>query len=445
MGEASPEAPFLREFFAALNERGVRYAVLRNSETLPDSLGGSDLDMQVRHDQVPEALGLLSDVAESYGGCVMARMRAPHFVQTELMGRRDGVWWGCCVDVFDGVYVQSVLPIAGDGVLECRVDNGHGVWTLPHDVGHYLGFVKELLIAGKRSDRYEAGAKRAVAANLDGFVLSESCRTFIRKTLAEGYATARAFVNSWKLSLALRHPIYFFRNSLGFSLSRLVRYFRPCGKMIVVMGTDGAGKTTVLEAILPVIRTMNHNGTVVHHLKPDLLPPLGRLRGVRYESGHVCTTPHASRPSGFAFSLVRVSYLLLDYIFGYWLKVRVRLAKTPIAYWIFDRYAYDLLIDPRRFRVKLPQFIIKVFLFFIPRPDLILCLGGEPEKIYARKPETSLEEVRRQVAALRKFCDGNPRAVWIDTTTSLESSVDAALSAILARMRERVRAIRVNP
>lgn len=431
------EATFLTAFFAALNERGVRYAVLRNAETLPQSLKDGDVDILTTANGIAEIASILELVAAACGGRVMARMRAPHFVQTELMGCVKGSWWGCCLDLFDGVYVQSVLPIVGEGVLDCRVDNGQGVWTLPHDVGHYLGFVKELLVAGKRSVRYEVGAKRAVAANLDGFVLSERCRTFIRKALAEGHATARAFVNAWKLDLALRHPIYFWRNSLGFSLSRLVRYFRPCGKMIAVMGTDGAGKTTVLEAILPVIRAMNHNGTVVHHLKPDLLPPLGRFRGVKSEPGRVCATPHASRPSDFAFSLVRVAYLLLDYVLGYWLKVRVRIAKTPIAYWILDRYADDLLIDPRRFRVKLPQGVLKALLFLVPRPDLILCLGGEPEKIYARKPETSLEEVRRQVAALRRFCDDNPRAVWIDTTGPVEASANAALTAILSRLQKR--------
>ena len=40
----TPETPFLIDFFASLRERGVRYAVMRNSETLPESRGGSDLD-----------------------------------------------------------------------------------------------------------------------------------------------------------------------------------------------------------------------------------------------------------------------------------------------------------------------------------------------------------------------------------------------------------------
>ena len=209
--------------------------------------------------------------------------------------------------------------------------------------------------------------------------------------------------------------------------------------MIVVMGTDGSGKTTLLNAISPVLKTMTHGKLVIHHLKPDLFPPLGRFRGVKHEKGRVCATPHASKRSGFWGSLVRISYLMCDYILGYWLKVRIRLSKTPITYWIFDRYAYDMLIDSRRFRIKLPQWIIKTFLFFVPAPDLILCLGGDPEKIYARKPETSLEEVQRQMSALKKFCADNNKAVWIDTTKSVDESSDAVLTAILDRLaKERI-------
>ena len=207
--------------------------------------------------------------------------------------------------------------------------------------------------------------------------------------------------------------------------------------MIAVMGTDGSGKTTLLNAISPVLNNMTHGKLVIHHLKPDLIPPLGRLRGVMYETGHVSATPHASRPSGFTGSIFRIAYLMCDYILGYWLKIRIRLAKTPITYWIFDRYAYDILVDPRRFRIKLPQWIIRIFLFFVPRPDLILCLGGDSDKIFARKPETSLEEVKRQVTALKKFCDNDKRAVWIDTTKSIDESADAALTAILEQMARR--------
>jgi len=46
-------------------------------------------------------------------------------------------------------------------------------------------------------------------------------------------------------------------------------------------------------------------------------------------------------------------------------------------------------------------------------------------------------EVERRVVALKKSCDNNRRAVWIDTTTSLEASCDAAMSAIAKRIGAR--------
>ena len=201
-------------------------------------------------------------------------------------------------------------------------------------------------------------------------------------------------------------------------------------RFIAVLGTDGSGKSTLLNAIVPQLEKQTAKRVVVHHLKPDFLPPLGRFRGVKHEPGYVCVNPHDSRPSGILGSLLRLMYLSCDYVLGYWFKVRPTLRQDNVAYWIFDRYAYDILIDPLRFRIKLPKRIIRFYLKFLPKSDMILCLGGDAEKIHARKPETSLEEVQRQVAELKKFCDGNNRAVWIDTTTSIEDSCNAAMAAI---------------
>lgn len=200
--------------------------------------------------------------------------------------------------------------------------------------------------------------------------------------------------------------------------------------VIAFLGVDGAGKTTVMNAVLPIMEQHTGGQFVIHHLKPDLLPPLGRFRGIKHEPGWVCTNPHGSKPSGFIGSCFRLTYLMADYILGYWFKVRRKIKKQGIAGWAFDRYAYDLLMDPLRFRIKLPAWIISFGLRLVPRPDVILCLGGDSEKIYARKPETSLAEVARQVAELKKFCDKNKRAVWIDTTASIETSRDAVLAAL---------------
>jgi orotate phosphoribosyltransferase-like protein len=73
----------------------------------------------------------------------------------------------------------------------------------------------------------------------------------------------------------------------------------------------------------------------------------------------------------------------------------------------------------------------------VPAPDLTICLGGDPEKIYARKPETSLEEVKRQTEVLKEFASTHKKAVWVDTTTTPEESIKAAMDAIVKMMSKR--------
>ena len=199
---------------------------------------------------------------------------------------------------------------------------------------------------------------------------------------------------------------------------------------IAVLGTDGSGKSTILNAVVPKIEAETGKRVVVHHLKPDFLPPLGRFRGVKHEPGYVCVNPHGSRPSGFLGSLFRLTYLSCDYILGYWFKVRSALRCGDIACWIFDRYAYDMLLDPLRFRIRLPVWIIRFALVFIPKPDVVLCLGGDPAKIYARKPETTLADVERQVSSLKSLCRTVHQGIWVDTTGTIEDSISAAFSAL---------------
>lgn len=422
------DAIFLEPLFAALEE--IPYAVLRNAETLPLTLNGGDIDILVGENGIGSVADVIQNVATACGGKIIAQVDAPHFRQIELIGRKNDAWWGCCIDLFAGVYCRCVLPLAGEWLLEKRIRSAHGVWTLDVDRAQYLGFVKEMMANNAYSDRYATGARRAIRNGHDDFLCSETLRKFIVKVLEDSSCHLRVFRLTWMMGMAVRRPIFFWGNWIANQWAKTRRILRPAGRMVVMLGTDGAGKSTLLNEIMPLIMIATHKSSVVHHLKPDLLPPLGRLRGVKYEPGHVCTNPHGSSCSGFVGSLIRISYLMCDYILGYWLKVRMRLVKSPIPMWIFDRYAYDILLDPRRFRIKLPDWMIRFFLMFVPRPDLLICLGGDPEKIFARKPETSLLEVRRQVDELRRFCI-KKHGTWIDTTDSLAQSASAVMTAIL--------------
>ena len=87
--------------------------------------------------------------------------------------------------------------------------------------------------------------------------------------------------------------------------------------------------------------------------------------------------------------------------------------------------------------------IIKFFDIFVPSPDVIICLGGNPEKIFERKPETSLEDVKNQTAALHDFCNSHKKAFWVDTTEyDLETSTKIALKGLAERMGKRFKDIK---
>ncbi len=199
-------------------------------------------------------------------------------------------------------------------------------------------------------------------------------------------------------------------------------------KTIAFLGTDGSGKSTIISALKPWVE--EHYGFVVYeHMRPNFFPSLAVATGKRKaseESHTVCTNPHGSKSSGLLGSVIRLTYYWLDYTWGYYKKVY----HSKDTIWFFDRYYYDYYVDQKRSRINVPKWILNIYGWFVPSPDLTICLGGDPSLIYSRKPETSLEEVACQNQILKKFAQKHKHSVWIDTTRTIDESVNAAKKAV---------------
>ena len=215
----------------------------------------------------------------------------------------------------------------------------------------------------------------------------------------------------------------------------MLELMKKKGLMIAFLGTDGSGKSSIIDAVSPVLKTGPYARVRYGHLRPTLLPPLAVVFGRARLEGPV-VDPHGGQPSGFFGSLLRITYYTLDYILGYWFKIYPAMAREDCL-WVFDRYFYDYLFDPKRSLIALPEWIIRSFVRFIPQPDLILCLGTDARKIHGRKPELPLEEIERQLSVLKKLCNRSPQAVWIDTGRTIEESAADASSAIAAYLTVR--------
>ena len=444
----TPETRFLLDFFAALEELGVQYAVLRNTNSLPESLDGSDLDMLVcDNDAADAAIRAAIASARSNNGDMTAFYRTDATVAC-FAGHGDDGWWGCHLDVFVGLRHYG-LPYADARKLVAGRILEQGTFYRLGDEADVVSFVKEILYTGRtRKDYYpKAMAAYAKAPEAIGCLFRDcmGCRGFqILKGLLAGTcgdmpicAASKTIAKSIFKTELHTHPLNTFAVKISNKWGRLRRVFDKPGYCVAFLGTDGSGKSTLIDVIKPTIESMLHSKVHYEHLRPNLMPSLARLAGKPTKEGPT-TNPHGGKVAGWAGSLVRFAYYYADYVIGYWMKIYPILVKRPTMVF-FDRYYYEYMIDPRRCAVKLPRGWAWFWSWFIPKPDLILCLGGNPEKIYARKPETSLEEVERQVAALKRFCDCDKRAVWIDTTESVEASRDAALAAIEERMAKRYR------
>ena len=152
-----------------------------------------------------------------------------------------------------------------------------------------------------------------------------------------------------------------------------------------ITGTGGAGKSTVIKHLVEATRPA-FRGHQLFHWRPSSL-----FRGKHI--GNV-TEPHAQVPHSAWRSVARILSHILDYWFGYLTKIRPGLARSNLV--VFDRYFYDLMVDPRRYRYGGPQWLILALTPLVPKPHLVLVLDASEETVLSRKQELDLKELRRQ-------------------------------------------------
>lgn len=431
----------VQELFYQLNTQHISYCVLRNYESLPHNTGGSDIDMWIDAKDEGRFLSILSSLNQCDNFTLVSYIEddfCPKVCYQTMTG-------GMQIDIFKGgIYYQNNVMIPGS-VLCKHLKSFNGVVVLDDSLANLVAALKEILNNGRCEDKYLKPLYKNKTIYSAAYLkenLPQFNELFI-EALFDALQNETIHLQVSTLCRIGRRNIK--RNPLWcYKIKKIKRWFSPPGYVIAVLGTDGSGKSTIIDAITPWLNEGFHNSVVYNHLRPNVFPDLGVLLGKKEKSEKpiVVSDPHAEKPSGLMGSLVRWGYYMLDYTIGY-LKSVYPVVHTKSKVFIFDRYYYDYYVDQKRSRTSLPQWILRLGELFVPNPDLILCLGGDPKKIYERKPETSLEEVTLQTEKLHKFCEKRKNAAWVDTTLPLDETLENAKTSIVEMLTPRFKNVKL--
>lgn len=425
---------FLDAFFGALRSKGIAFCVLRNYERLPLLNTAGDIDLLVEPVEVFAAVEALLAVP---GVSLTSIVQRPYVVSTHIRGLMDGCLQ---IDFLTGLSWRGIKYLEVGSVLERAQRHPHCDWIpIPEAVDEgIISFASSFLIGGFIKHRYSdtftsvfRDEPSIVEERLSSAIAPRVLRPLIERVANGQYESALALVGPCRSSL-LGRAMY--RNPFSV-MSAMVRHVGSevlvhvassnlC--TVVVFGPDGAGKSTVIDAVADRL----HSCAKIME-KRHLRPVLPGVRTSSRGTGPVMD-PHA-RP---AKPKVASTLQLLVWFAAYWLD-RLFRRKRNSTLRIYDRYYHDVLVDPRRYRYGGSLWFARLVSRLVPQPDLVVILDAPPEVLRSRKQEVAEEETIRQRAAYLEMSHRFPNTLVVDASLPLDGVVDRVEQGIVELMVRR--------
>ena len=197
-------------------------------------------------------------------------------------------------------------------------------------------------------------------------------------------------------------------------------------------GPDGAGKTTVIELLQKEISTVFGKATEYSHFRPHIIPNLGEVAhssGINKEVDREYDKPHRSSKKGAINSFVRLCYYTLDYIIGFWVKVKPHCRLTKFV--LFDRYYTDIISDSRRSNIHLnTNFLYYWGKLFIPKMNYNILLTADRSIILARKQELDKKGID-DINSKLKYLSAKKGYYLIENNGTADGAVKRILTIII--------------
>ena len=379
----------IREIFGFLNAN-ADYAVLRNFEGLPENNPSRDIDIIITRKSYKNIKHALVELIDRSGWKIITYLNSDRLISYVCAAtteeKTEIVQW----DFFFDTSLFGVRLINAKEFLVNREFNGK-VYHVNKDYEFLDKYMYDRAVGVQYPDKY-SHIKKAVA---DSKVVAEKLKKVFGVTGID--ECDKHSGKKMLLYASMRNPFATLGRFIKFEYYRIKNYIcSRTGFSIGFTGPDGSGKTTVIDTILERIAPVFKSAHKYYHFRPTLFGNLGEVAhsaGIKKEVDRNYSDPHRGGKTGKLNSFIRLCYYSLDYIIGYFVKVKSATRITRVV--VFDRYYTDIICDSRRSRIYLsPKFLYWWGKLFIPALDYNILLTASSETILARKRELDEEGIR---------------------------------------------------
>ncbi|MCF6325023.1 MAG: hypothetical protein L3J89_12000 [Gammaproteobacteria bacterium] len=426
----------LGDLFKSFNHCELDVVLMRSNDWLND-LPVGDIDLLVLPDQLKRIMlcidrftkeenwqKIFVDTDSNHTHLVYVKLHQGEFrsvhidLQTSL--GRKGFLYCSSSEVMstpvliDGIYVQNEANAVYSLMLHVLLDKG----KIKDEYRQLIlnvdpNTLEELLV--ERLDGHMAVLiMNWVSNGLSDENMSEVCSA-TRKFLVLRYPMNRVF--------PLVHKV-----------CRVSRYFaRRRGVLIAALGPDGAGKSTVVEKVDKMLAFGAFPVATVYMGKRETLLPTSKLIRLYYDYKEKKTKGKNGEPVSSAviqeltedkprsakknwIACVKEALGLSNWFLEQWARylIDIRPVMQQGGVVLCDRYIYDLADRSRRSIVYSKSFAWFLKVFF-PTPDITYFYWEEPEVLYERKMENTVERSAFLIANYRAILSNIPNVIEVRT------------------------------